>query len=219
MVTAYFSATSRKPGLVRSFCIVTFCLLGSVRAASAVSPVTSPGMLCDQAIVAAEQRLHLPSGILAAVGRAETGRADQAGKAHPWPYTINAEGTGTFFATKQAAVAAIEELQSRGVRSIDVGCVQVNLLHHPAAFASLDQAFDPAANATYGARFLRQLYQEMRSWPAAIAAYHSRTPEIGANYQARVLFQSENGSGRGWQPNRICRFGRFVRSSWPGALR
>jgi hypothetical protein len=121
MVTAYFRATSRKPGVVRSFCIVTFCLLGSVRAASAVSPVTSPGMLCDQAIVAAEQRLHLPSGILAAVGRAETGRADQAGKAHPWPYTINAEGTGTFFATKQAAVAAIEELQSRGVRSIDVG--------------------------------------------------------------------------------------------------
>lgn len=73
------------------------------------------------------------------------------------------------------------------MRSIDVGCVQVNLLHHPAAFASLEQAFDPLTNTAYGARFLSRLYEELRSWPAAIAAYYSRTPELGASYQARVM--------------------------------
>ena len=33
----------------------------------------------------------------------------------------------------------------RGVRLMDVGCMQVNLQMHPDAFPSLDAAFDPAA--------------------------------------------------------------------------
>ena len=45
--------------------------------------------------------------------------------------------------TRQQAVAAVQALQARGVRSIDVGCLQVNLMYHPIAFASLDDAFDP----------------------------------------------------------------------------
>ncbi len=172
--------------ILRGFWMAMTCLLGSPQAALAGSPATSPATLCDQAIAAAERQVQLPAGLLAAVGRVETGRADQAGATHPWPYTFNAEGIGAFFTTKQAAMAAVQALENRGVRSIDVGCVQVNLLHHPTAFVSLDEAFDPVVNTAYGARFLRRLYDEMRSWPAAIAAYHSRTPEVGAAYQARV---------------------------------
>lgn len=178
---------SKHPSVIRICMMAVVCLAGSVRAAPTGVSVTSPAMLCEQAITAAEHRLQLPTGLLAAVGRVETGRTDHAGVLHPWPYTINAEGVGAFFATKQAAVAAVQALETRGVRSIDVGCVQVNLLQHPAAFVSLDQAFDPVANTTYGARFLRQLYEGLRSWPAAVAAYHSRTPGLGVPYQARVL--------------------------------
>ena len=173
--------------MVRIIWVITVCLLGSLRIAAAASFSISPAAMCDQAIAAAERQLHLPAGILAAVGRVETGRPDQSGRTHPWPYTINAEGVGMFYPTKEAAIAAVQALQGRGVRSIDVGCVQVNLLYHPAAFASLVEAFDPTANTGYGARFLNQLYQELRSWPAAIAAYHSRIPELGASYQARVM--------------------------------
>ena len=74
-------------------------------------------------------------------------------------------------------------LQAQGVRSIDVGCMQVNLMHHPNAFASLDAAFDPTANALYAARFLNTLYGISGSWVQATAAYHSQTPAIGADYQ------------------------------------
>ena len=77
-------------------------------------------------------------------------------------------------------------LQARGVQSIDVGCMQVNLMHHPAAFASLEQAFDPAANAAYAARFLTALYADTRDWTRATAFYHSQTPERGELYQKRV---------------------------------
>ena len=75
-------------------------------------------------------------------------------------------------------------LQAQGMRSIDVGCMQVNLMHHPNAFASLDAAFDPVANALYAARFLNTLYGISGSWVKATAAYHSQTPAIGADYQA-----------------------------------
>ena len=93
----------------------------------------------------------------------------------------------SIFASKQQAVDAVRALQAQGVRSIDVGCMQVNLMHHPNAFASLDAAFDPTANALYAARFLNSLYGISGSWVQATAAYHSQTPAIGADYQQRVM--------------------------------
>jgi hypothetical protein len=65
--------------------------------------------------------------------------------------------------------------------------MQVNLMNHPNAFASLDEAFDPGANAHYAARFLNALYAASGSWVQATAAYHSETPAIGADYQRRVM--------------------------------
>jgi hypothetical protein len=99
----------------------------------------------------------------------------------------NAEGAGRFFESKAEAIAAVEALQARGVRSIDVGCMQVNLMHHPHAFASLDEAFDPQINAAYGARFLSALHHELGAWPAATAAYHSQTEKLGTDYARKVI--------------------------------
>jgi hypothetical protein len=132
----------------------------------------------------------VPEGLLRAIGRVESGRFDSGARALvPWPWTVDVDGVGYFYETKAAAVAAVRAFQARGTRSIDVGCLQVNLLHHPDAFADLDQAFDPQANVVYGARFLRQLFTQTGSWPLAAAAYHSKTPELGAKYGARVLAQ------------------------------
>ena len=144
--------------------------------------------LCRAAISAAETSQRIPDAFLAAIARVESGRPDpQTGGLAAWPWTINAEGVGSFYATKAEAVEAVRALQARGVRSIDVGCLQINLLNHPEAFGSLEQAFDPAANASYASRFLISLFDKMGSWPLAAAAYHSQTPTIGAAYQRRVL--------------------------------
>ena len=143
---------------------------------------------CLPGIAAAERQFALPPKLLNAIGIVESGRTDPAsGLVAPWPWTINAAGTDHIFASKAEAVAAVAALQQAGTRSIDVGCLQINLMHHPDAFASLDEAFDPAANTSYGARFLSALYRETGSWPLAAAAYHSRTQEIGASYQTRVM--------------------------------
>ena len=156
--------------------------------ALAIPPVASPAQLCDAAIVTAERDAHLPAQMMGAIAVVETGRPDATtGSVRPWPWTINAEGQGSFFASKQQAIAAVQTLQARGVHSIDVGCMQVNLMFHPNAFATLDQAFDPGMNAAYAARFLTALYALHRDWPAAIAGYHSETPAIGAQYRQLVL--------------------------------
>jgi soluble lytic murein transglycosylase-like protein len=156
-------------------------------AAAAASPPPSPSQLCDAAIVAAERTVRLPLRLLGAIAEVESGRLDDAGNVRPWPWTINAEGAGQFFATRQQAIGAVRALQANGVRSIDVGCMQVNLMHHPNAFGSLDEAFDPTANALYAARFLNTLYGMSGSWVQATAAYHSQTPAMGAAYQQLVM--------------------------------
>lgn len=163
--------------------------------ASPLQPAT-PFALCRAAIIAAEQAARVPERLMSAIGLVESGRRDVAGQAGAWPWTINAEGAGQYFGTKAEAVAAVQALQARGIRSIDVGCMQVNLHHHPAAFASLDDAFDPAINARYAARFLNQLLTQTGSWPRAVAGYHSMTPELGEGYAAKVLAAWPSGRAR-----------------------
>ena len=147
-----------------------------------------PGQLCQQAIEAATRAHATPPGLMAAIGRVESGRHDPtSGALHPWPWTVDAEGQGAFYNSKELAIAAVRALQARGVRSIDVGCMQVNLMQHPGAFNSLEQAFDPMANADYAARFLVELHGQTGAWPAATAMYHSATPELGAAYREKVI--------------------------------
>ena len=144
--------------------------------------------LCLPAIAEAERGAKLPARLLRSIALVESGRADPTtGRVAPWPWTVNAAGTGRFYASKEKAVAAVRSLQAGAVRSIDVGCAQVNLLHHPGAFASLDSAFDPRTNAEYAARFLGALRASTGSWPLAAAAYHSSTPEIGHGYARKVM--------------------------------
>ena len=116
-----------------------------------------------------------------------SGRTGPDGVAAPWPWTIDVGGAGRFLPSRGAAVTAVRDLLAGGTASIDVGCFQVNLRYHPDAFASLDEAFDPVANALYAARFLAGLRVRDGSWQAAVAAYHSATPEHGLPYRDRVL--------------------------------
>jgi hypothetical protein len=144
--------------------------------------------LCRTAIRTAERAHGIPQALLSALGRVESGRRDPAtGNFGPWPWTINAEGRGQFFPTKAEAIAAVRRLQAEGVRSIDIGCMQVNLRHHPNAFASIEDAFDPVKNATYAATFLVSLQEASKNWLQAAAHYHSHTPEFATAYQRRVM--------------------------------
>ena len=152
---------------------------------------------CEVAGADAERDWRLPTGLLGAIGHIESGRYDPAtGRVAAWPFTINAAGEGHYFDTAADAIQAVQDLAMRGVRLIDVGCYQVDLYYHPDAFASLQQAFDPRANAEFAARFLSELHDRTGSWVAAIAWYHSAVPGEGEPYRNKVMADWQGGGLR-----------------------
>ena len=174
----------------RNLVLVLLAIMAA-SAARAAPPSRPPGTeaaACTAAINAAERASRLPPKLLGAIGLVESGRPDPVRRVvEPWPWTVNVAGAGHFYGSKADAVAAVRDFEAAGAQSIDVGCMQVSLLYHPAAFSSLDEAFDPQTNAAYAASFLKSLYQEMSSWPQAAASYHSRTPDLAADYGRRVM--------------------------------
>ncbi len=142
---------------------------------------------CTQHFARQERRHGIPVHLLAAISSTESGRwSDKLNMVVPWPWTINVEGQGYYFDSKSEAIAAVRDHQAQGKTSIDIGCMQVNLRHHPKAFRSLSDAFDPASNVAYAAKFLRSNYDDSRSWIKATAAYHSKTPKYGNKYLKRI---------------------------------
>jgi|GEM_PF-5008748 len=94
--------------------------------------------VCKTAVQAAEQQAGIPPRLLDAISRVESGRRDPNGSATvAWPWTVNAAGKGYFYESKDEAIAAVRDFQAHGIVSIDVGCMQINLHHHPDAFFRL----------------------------------------------------------------------------------
>ncbi len=142
---------------------------------------------CTRFLPHYETQYGIPLHLLSAISSTESGRWHDGLKiALPWPWTINADGKGYYLSSKAEAVATARRLRMQGIKSMDVGCMQVNLMHHPRAFASLEDAFDPDRNVAYAAGYLRSLYEAEGNWKSAAAAYHSKTPALGTRYVGRV---------------------------------
>lgn len=172
--------------------------------------------LCSAALRQAEQRFHLPPNLLETIAKAESGRPiTSLTDIRPWPWTIDADGTGLFLDSKAAAIAWMQQLASHHA-FIDVGCMQVDLRYHPDAFSSMEDAFDPAANADYAARLLNDLYhgEAGRNWDIAVGLYHSHTPMLAAQYRDRVAL-----IGAGILKGTLAGVPLYVRAIRQGTLR
>ena len=153
---------------------------------SAAAPL-SPAEACLAAIEAAELVYHTPPGLLLAIARTESGRFDlKSAQVQPWPWSMNVNGAGVQVASKAEAVTYTTDTLKQPNASIDMGCMQVNNIQHPAAFLSLDDAFDPRSNVMYAAKFLTQLYAQTGDWLQATGYYHSHTPALAIPYLTAV---------------------------------
>lgn len=178
-------------GLVRGLAIACLALLLPAAAAANQEPTAvkkpSPWSLCAKATNLIERQEGVPRQLLRAISKIESGRFHQKKQVvMAWPWTVMAEGRGRYLPNKSAAIAEVEGLKARGVKNIDVGCMQVNLYYHPNAFADLNQAFDPIANVAYAASYLKTLAAEQGSWAKAVAHYHSANPGRYKQYRAKV---------------------------------
>jgi hypothetical protein len=144
--------------------------------------------LCDTQTLQVEQEKGIPRYLLKSISLAETGRWDRPKQANvAWPWTVTALGVGNYFPSKAEALEYVRFLQANAITNIDIGCMQVNLYYHGGAFASLEDAMDPAINVTYAAKYLKGLFQSSRSWTKAAGFYHSTTPKRAQGYKLKVL--------------------------------
>ena len=163
------------PPWCRGLAVASICALWPAWA-RAEAPV------CRAAADTQERAHAIPDHLLRSIAAVES-----AG--HPW--SVNADGVGRSFASKQDAIAFVQQAQYAGARYIDVGCFQIDLFFHPEAFADLQQAFDPGANAAYAARFLSSLHADAGDWGRAVGAYHSQDAALGSAYRSLVYAASD----------------------------
>ncbi len=112
------------------------------------------------------QESRPPSGLIEGVNK-------------PWPWTLNCDGRGYFFPTRDAAFNVATKFISSGV-SCDIGLMQISWVWHKQRFNSLDEAFDPATNIQAGSDYLKELYMKSGSWEYAVGAYHNPSDPIKA---------------------------------------
>ncbi len=154
--------------------------------------------VCERATARWERISDVPNKLLHAISLAESGRwSKQQRQLKAWPWTVTSGGPGSYFATKEEALAEVRRLQAKGIENIDVGCMQVNLHYHGENFNNAAEAMDPDINVAYAAKFLTRLRQDAESWGEAAGYYHSMTPERTEYYRGKVeKFWSELTNGK-----------------------
>ena len=136
-----------------------------------------------------KKKYNIKKHLLTTIASIESGRWNETEqKKLAWPWTINAQGKGYYFNTKAEAVQKVKELQKRGITSIDVGCMQINLSYHGQKFKSIEEALDPKHNVEYAAKFLTNLYENNNhDWLKAAMTYHSSVPEKANAYRKKIV--------------------------------
>lgn len=180
----------RLPGLWLAITGVVILLAAgdTARASSVPENNGDQWKLCANAIRNQEKAWNIPDHLLTAISVAESGRwHPDLERSVPWPWTVMAEGKGRYFNSREEALQEVEKLRKKGVRNIDVGCMQINLHYHGRNFASIEEAFEPAVNAGYAARFLHDLYEARQSWSTAVGYYHSGTPSKNYPYRRKIM--------------------------------
>ncbi|WP_158805817.1 transglycosylase SLT domain-containing protein [Acidisoma sp. L85] len=170
-------------------------LLASEGFSSAPVPGESAAALhiddpCREAIKQAEKEKGIPNGLLASIAQVESSRLDALGRRRPWPWTVDIDGVGHFFANRKQAVDSTRQALNRGASAVDVGCLQVDLEQHPDAFQTLEEGFDPVINSQYAAQFLYRLKARSHDWTRAVGFYHSKTAALATSYRKLVAAAS-----------------------------
>ncbi len=154
--------------IARSIRLVCAAISISSLAGILAAPASADDNVCEAEMTRAAEAYDVPLGVLYAVGMTETG---QRGKLHP--YALNIAGRSFFAAGVPDAVEEFEKERRRGVKLIDLGCMQINHHYHGKEFTSVEAMLDPVQNVEYAAKFLKQLRRREGSWTLAVARYHA----------------------------------------------
>ncbi|MGL4208556.1 MAG: lytic transglycosylase domain-containing protein [Candidatus Adiutrix sp.] len=140
-------------------------------------------MAFDDHFEAASKEFNIPKTVAMAIAHVESGQ---------WPWTLNVEGKGFYFDSKNEVLAKAQEALE-GQKSFDVGLMQVNSWWLKRFNVPLEAALDPIANIYFGSWILSQELLRHGEMKAAISAYHSPNSARGSIYADKVLAALEKG--------------------------
>jgi len=126
----------------------------------------------------AERAYDIPAGLIQAIAQVESG-----GTGVPNPLAL-AVGRRSLRPTSQEQ--AVRLLRSRPAKGVFVGCMQLSLRHHQAAFGDTEAMLDPAVNVDYGARLLVHLQVASGSWVRAVQLYQGGKPAAQRRYACKI---------------------------------
>ena len=134
----------------------------------------------------------IPTVILYAVALAESGQKIKVAGYKPWPWTLNVAGVPRRYPTRKAAYNSLMYFLQQGVKSIDIGIMQINWRYHHKRLGTPWQALEPIHNTRTGAQILNDEYKKIGEWKQAIGRYHSpgqkpKQKERALNYANRVM--------------------------------
>lgn len=185
-------------GILKTALIIAACAASFATSAPAKAQAANFGASadCPTLISQAETRRNIPRGLLMAIAMTESGT-----NGSPNPYAMNIAGRSYFASSGQDMANVISANWQRGVTSIDVGCMQINLKYHGMKFARLTDLLNSPTNVEYGAGYLITLATEAGSWKDAVMSYHNkRNPTRRAWYGCKVWnnYLRINGSQTGY---------------------
>ncbi|MBS4049379.1 MAG: transglycosylase SLT domain-containing protein [Alphaproteobacteria bacterium] len=102
------------------------------------------------------------------------------------PYAFNTEGTPRRFNIKsQAAIYLRRMIEEK--RSVDVGCMQMNIRWHLQRFERPEDMLDPLANMRAAQLYLNELRRQCGDWECAAGAFHNmRDPAANRRYRCKL---------------------------------
>jgi hypothetical protein len=148
--------------------IVGLTALSSIHLFSAPAAAQT-GISCPQLIADAEARRQIPRGLLMAIAVTESGL-----NGSPNPHAMNIAGRSYFARDLNDMASVISANWQRGIQSIDVGCMQINLKYHGDKFARMTDLLHSPTNVEYGASYLIHLATERGSWREGVMDYHNK---------------------------------------------
>lgn len=160
---------------------MTVCANGLVHAETAFS---LEGTVWEQAA----EKFGLQKELLYAIALAESKKKADSTSMRPWPWALNIQGVGHFYDSRAEAEAALQRALASGLRSIDVGPMQVNLLWHGYRVDRPEDLFDVETAAMVGAEILSEaMLSSPRDEVIGVGRYHNWEEGVSRVYGTKVL--------------------------------
>lgn len=133
---------------------------------------------CPAIISHFEKLYGIPDKLLASIATVESRNS---------PWAVYALKKSRFFSTQEGAIDYIQKLKAKGVKNINIGCMQINLQSHGRRFKNLSDILPPYQNIAYAAKLMKILYTQYGSWETAVKHYHSSSSLHNVSYKDRVF--------------------------------